>query len=642
MSSRIRYDISPWGETDTYLFKEGTHTHIYEILGSHLMERDGVRGVYFAVWAPHAQSVSVVGDFNAYTPGMHPLKLRIDGTGVWEGFIENLGEGPTYKYHITPADGQGAFEKIDPVGFHFETPPKTATKIHSIEGYEWQDDEWMERRQEFNSHNRPINIYEMHLGSWRRKVEEGNRPLTYIEAAEALAEYLVEMNYTHVEIMPITEFPFDGSWGYQVTGYFAPTSRYGIPQEFMAFVDILHRHNIGVIVDWVPSHFVTDGHGLIKFDGTALYEHEDPRQGFHPEWGSAIFNYGRNEVRAFLVSSAMYWFQKYHIDGIRVDAVASMLYLDYAREEGEWIPNKFGGNENLEAIQFLRQLNESVYRENRGIMMMAEESTAFPMVSRPVYLGGLGFGYKWNMGWMHDTLKYFQLDPIHRKHHHHQLTFSFVYMYQENYVLPLSHDEVVHMKGSLINKMPGDEEQKFANLRSLYTYMTAHPGKKLLFMGGEIAQWREWNYKESLDWHLLENPKHRGIQTLLKTLNGLYRDEPALHRYDCEAKGFEWIDELDYQSNLISFVRKADDPMDDILVICHFADTVRDGYRIGVPYEGEYRVIFNSQAPEYSGWEDQPYFNIKSEEIPTHGRENSIALRLPPLSVLYLKRVNEK
>ena len=638
--SRVRYDISPWGETDTYLFKEGTHTHIYEILGSHLMERDGVRGVYFAVWAPSARAVSVIGDFNAYTPGMHPLKPRIDGTGVWEGFIENLGEGPTYKYHITPPEGGEGFDKIDPLGFYFETPPKTATKIHSIEGYAWEDEAWMQRRHEINAHDKPVNIYEVHLGSWRRKIEEGNRPLSYREAAEELARYLVDMNYTHVELMPITEFPFEGSWGYQVTGYFAPTARYGTPQDFMAFVDTMHRHGIGVIMDWVPSHFVTDGHGLIRYDGTALYEHEDPRQGFHPEWGSAIFNYGRNEVRAFLVSSAMFWFQKYHIDGIRVDAVASMLYLDYARKEGEWIPNKFGGNENLEAIQFLRQLNESVYRENKGIMMMAEESTAFPMVSRPVYLGGLGFGYKWNMGWMHDTLEYFQLDPIHRKHHHHQLTFSFVYMYQENYVLPLSHDEVVHMKGSLINKMPGDDEKKFANLRSLLAYMTAHPGKKLLFMGGEIAQWREWNYKESLDWHLLDNPKNRGVQQMVRELNALYRDEGALHRYDCEAKGFEWIDELDYQSNLISFLRKGDESDDDILVVCHFADTVREGYRIGVPQAGEYETIFSSQWKRFGGWDEaDEYPRLRSDTVEVHGREHSLLMRLPPLSVLFMKRV---
>jgi len=633
----IHYDVSPWGETDSYLFKEGTHTRLYEILGSRRMVREGVEGVYFAVWAPNAERVSVVGDFNAYRAGMHPLRLRIDGSGVWEGFVEKLGEGLTYKYYITPAEGGAGFEKIDPFGFHFETPPKTATKIWGIDGYVWKDHAWMERRHEVNAHTAPMSTYEVHLGSWRTHAD--GSPLSYREAAEQLAEYLVAMNYTHVELMPVTEFPFDGSWGYQVTGYFAPTSRYGTPQEFMAFVDTMHAHGIGVIMDWVPSHFVTDGHGLIRFDGTALYEHEDPRQGFHPEWGSAIFNYGRNEVRAFLVSSAMFWFDKYHIDGIRVDAVASMLYLDYARKEGEWIPNKFGGNENLDAIAFLRQLNESVYRDHRGVVMIAEESTAFPMVSRPVYLGGLGFGYKWNMGWMHDSLNYFKLDPIHRQHHHHQLTFSFFYMYHENYVLPLSHDEVVHMKGSLLNKMPGDENQKFAHLRALFGYMTAHPGKKLLFMGGELAQWKEWNYQEGLEWYLLEKPRHRGIQKMLARLNALYRDEAALHRYDCDPKGFEWIDDQDYQSNILVWLRKGDEEEEPIVVVCHFADTVREGYRIGLPAAGSYREIFNSQDPEYAGWGLGNEGLLESEAVEQHGREHSLTLRLPPLSVLFLQRV---
>ena len=634
---KIHYDISPWGETDSYLFKEGTHTRLYEILGSRKMVREGTEGVYFAVWAPHAESVSVVGDFNGYRPGVHPLKLRIDGSGVWEGFIEGLAQGLTYKYFITSAlDGNG-FEKIDPFGFHFETPPKTATKIWSLEGYEWRDDAWMERRHEVNAHTAPMSTYEVHLGSWRTHAD--GTVLSYREAAEQLAEYLVEMNYTHVELMPVTEFPFDGSWGYQVTGYFAPTSRYGTPQDFMAFVDIMHAHGIGVIVDWVPSHFVTDGHGLIRFDGTALYEHEDPRQGFHPEWGSAIFNYGRNEVRAFLVSSAMFWFDKFHIDGIRVDAVASMLYLDYARKEGEWIPNRYGGNENLEAIAFLRQLNESVYRDHRGVVMIAEESTAFPMVSRPVYLGGLGFGYKWNMGWMHDSLNYFKLDPIHRQHHHHQLTFSFFYMYHENYVLPLSHDEVVHMKGSLLNKMPGDENQKFAHLRSLFAYMTAHPGKKLLFMGGELAQWKEWNYREGLEWYLLDNPRHKGVQKLVARLNALYRDEPALHRYDCETRGFEWIDDQDYQNNILVWLRKGEEEEEPVVVVCHFADTLRPGYRIGLPAGGRYREIFNSQDPEFAGWGGGNAELLQAEEREHHGRPYSLELTLPPLSVLFLKRV---
>jgi len=633
--AEIYYDTSPWGETDSYLFKEGTHERLYEIMGSHIMEREGENGVYFAVWAPHAAEVSVIGDFNAYTPGTHRLKLREDGSGVWEGFIPGIGAGITYKYYVvSELDNQG-HEKSDPYAFFAEKPPRSASRVWDIEGYPWSDGEWMNNRHKYQTHRCPVNIYEVHLGSWRRKVEEGNRPLTYREAAAELAAYLVDMNYTHVEIMPITEFPFEGSWGYQVTGYFAPTARYGAPQEFMEFVEALHARGIGVIMDWVPSHFVMDGHGLMRFDGTALYEHEDPRQGFHSEWGSAIFNYGRNEVRAFLVSSAMFWFQKYHIDGLRVDAVASMLYLDYARKEGEWIPNRYGGNENLEAIAFLRQLNEAVYRENRGILMIAEESTAFPVVSRPTYLGGLGFGYKWNMGWMHDTLKYFKNDPIYRQHHHHHLTFSFVYMYDENYVLPLSHDEVVHMKGSLINKMPGDEIQKFANLRALLAYMTAHPGKKLLFMGGEIAQWREWNYESSLDWHLLENPRHRGIQNLVRELNRLYREEEALHRYDCEPEGFEWIDELDYHSNVICFLRKSDNAT--ILVVCHFADTVRRDYRIGVPERGSYRLIFTSQDPAYGGWEHEYPEMIQSEELECHGRRHSISMRLPALSVCYFK-----
>ncbi len=638
MKRSIHYDISVWEEMDTYLFKEGTHTRLYEKLGSRLMQRAGVSGVYFAVWAPNANYVSVIGDFNDYDASVHPLRLRDDGTGVWEGFVEQVEIGMTYKYHIVSGVDGSVGEKTDPYAFYCEVPPKTASRVWSIEGYEWKDDVWMDLRKDRNSHTSPVNIYEVHLGSWRRKVEENNRPLTYLEAAQELADYLKMMSYTHVELMPLTEYPFEGSWGYQVTGYFAPTSRYGTPQEFMQFVDTMHRNGIGVIMDWVPSHFVTDGHGLIRFDGTALYEHEDPRQGFHPEWSSAIFNYGRNEVRAFLISSAMYWCEKYHIDGIRVDAVASMLYLDYARNEGEWIPNKYGGNENLDAIIFLKQLNESLYGAYEDIMMIAEESTAFPMVSRPVYLGGLGFGYKWNMGWMHDTLKYFKLEPIFRQYHHHQLTFSFIYMYDENYILPLSHDEVVHMKGSLINKMPGDENQKFANLRALFSYMTAHPGKKLLFMGGEIAQWREWNYEESIDWHLLEKSRHKGIQRLVRKLNELYIHEPALHRYDCESKGFEWIDELDYQSNVLVFMRKSDHDEDTIIVVCHFSDTVREGYRIGLPEEGVYEEIFNSQYEEFDGWKVTNPHPIESENVEHHGRSNSLRLTLPPLGVLFLKR----
>ncbi len=634
----IHYDVTRLSDMDIYLFKEGTHVKLYDKLGSHPMKREGADGVYFAVWAPNASAVSVVGDFNAYDPMAHPLKMRIDGSGIWEGFIEGAKKGDTYKYHIVGYDGRH-FDKADPYAKYAEKPPKSASRIWSIDDYRWNDETWMDLRKDRNAHDKPIATYEVHLGSWRRKVEEDNRSLTYLEAAHELADYLVQMNYTHVEIMPITEYPFEGSWGYQVTGYFAPTARYGTPQEFMQFVDIMHAHDIGVIMDWVPSHFVTDGHGLINFDGTCLYEHADPRLGYHPEWKSAIFNYGRNEVRAFLISSAMYWLEKYHVDGIRVDAVASMLYLNYARKEGEWIPNKYGGNENLEAIEFLKQLNETVYGAFVDIVTVAEESTAYPMVTRPVYTGGLGFGFKWNMGWMHDTLKYFKLDPVHRQHHHHQITFSMWYAFDENFVLPLSHDEVVHMKGSLINKMPGDENQKFANLRALFAYMTAHPGKKLLFMGGEIAQWREWNYKESLDWHLLDNPRHKGIQKLVSDLNGLYKTERALHLYDEKHDGFEWIDDRDYQHNILAFIRKSDIEEETVLVICNFADAVRENYRVGVPYGGAWKEIFNSQRREYEGWDIVNPHPIEAENVECHGREYSLSLRLPPLGVVYLKMV---
>ena len=639
MKNAIHYDVTRFSDMDIYLFKEGTHVKLYDKLGSHPMERDDTKGVYFAVWAPNAAMVSVIGDFNGYDAAAHPLKLREDGSGIWEGFIEDVQIGQTYKYHIvSKMDGQ-SFEKADPYAKYAEKPPASASRVWSIDDYEWQDDAWMELRKDRNAHDKPISIYEMHLGSWRRVPEEGDRPLTYVEAAEQLARYLVDMNYTHVEIMPITEYPFEGSWGYQVTGYFAPTARYGTPQEFMRFVDILHQHDIGVIMDWVPSHFVTDGHGLINFDGTCLYEHMDPRLGYHPEWKSAIFNYGRNEVRAFLISSAMYWLEKYHIDGIRVDAVASMLYLDYAREEGEWIPNKYGGNENLEAIEFLKQLNETVYGEHDDIVMVAEESTAYPMVTRPVYMGGLGFGFKWNMGWMHDTLKYFKLDPIYRQHHHHQITFSMWYAFDENFVLPLSHDEVVHMKGSLIRKMPGDDNQKYANLRALFAYMTAHPGKKLLFMGGEFAQWSEWNYERSLDWHLLENPCHRGIQRLVADLNKLYKTERALYLYDEKHAGFEWIDDTDYQHNVLAFLRKSDREEETILVVCNFADTVYHNYRVGMPIPGRWQEIFNSQYKQYEGWDITNPQPIETEEIECHGRKYSLNLQLPPLGVSFFKLV---
>ena len=639
MPHAIRYDITRLTELDIYLFKQGTHTKLYEKLGSHPMKAGKKQGVYFAVWAPNAQSVSVRADFNDYDPNRHPLKLREDDSGIWEGFIENVETGPTYKYHIVSKHHDIVHEKSDPFALYSEKPSKSASRVWSLEGYEWKDEGWMKERKKHNAHDAPISVYEMHLGSWRRKVEEENRYLTYAEIAEELVPYLKEMNYTHVEFMPLTEYPYFGSWGYQVVGYFAATARFGTPHDLMALIDALHRNGIGVIMDWVPSHFAVDMHGLINFDGTALYEHDDPRQGYHPEWGSIIFNYGRNEVRAFLISSAMFWLEKYHIDGIRVDAVASMLYLNYAREEGEWIPNKYGGNENIEAVEFLRQLNHSVYGEFPDIMMIAEESTAWPGVTRPTDIGGLGFGFKWNMGWMHDSLKYMSFDPIYRQHHHHQLTFSMWYAFDENFMLPLSHDEVVHMKGSLINKMPGSNEQKFANLRALYAHMTAHPGKKLLFMGGEIAQFAEWNYKQSLDWHLLDYPLHEKLRKMISDLNGIYRDYRALHQYDEKREGFEWIDDGDYQKNCISFMRKSDNPDETIIVVCNFADRVERNYRIGSPYGGKWVEIFNSQSEYYEGWNIGNEGPLDAEEIPMHDRSYSLSMTLPPLGVIYLKRV---
>ncbi len=636
-NKKIYHDFSLFTDYDIYLFKEGKHTKLYEKMGAHFAERKGKKGVYFAVWAPNAKFVSVRGDFNNYDTESHPLKLRHDESGIWEGFVEGIEEGITYKYHIRSKYHDIVHDKSDPYGFFWEVPPKSATRVWDIEGYKWEDKEWMEKRASKNALDAPISVYEVHLGSWRRKVEEGNRYLTYRELADELAEYLKEMNYTHVELLPITEYPFDGSWGYQVIGYFAPTARFGTPQDFMYFVDKMHQNGIGVIMDWVPSHFAVDMHGLINFDGTALYEHADPRQGYHPEWGSIIFNYGRNEVKAFLISSAMFWLEKYHIDGIRVDAVASMLYLDYARKDGEWIPNKYGGNENLEAIEFLKELNTSIYTAFPDIVSVAEESTAWPMVTKPPYMGGLGFELKWNMGWMHDTLDYFKKDPIYRQFHHDRLTFTIWYAFDENFLLPLSHDEVVHMKGSLINKMPGLYEDKFANLRALFSYMTAHPGKKLLFMGGEFAQFAEWNYKQSLDWHLLDFPLHKGMQKLVKDLNKLYQTEEALYKYDVERKGFEWIDYTDHQNNIISFIRRGE--KESIVVVCNFAPVERIGYRIGVDEEGFYREIFNSDSLVYGGRNIGNLGGKEAENIPMHGRRYSLSLTLPPLGVLYLKKV---
>ena len=639
MKNEIFYDVTLFSELDIYLFKEGTHSKLYNHLGSHSLIREGVDGVYFALWAPNANSVSVRGDFNNYNEESHYLNKREDDSGIWEGFITNVSQGTTYKYHIKSEHENANQDKADPYAFYGEVAPSSASRVWSIDKHEWSDKQWMKTRHKNNSHKAPISIYEVHLGSWRRKVEEGGRFLTYLESAQELASYLIDMNFTHVELMPVTEYPFEGSWGYQVTGYFAPTARYGTPEEFMGFVDIMHQNGIGVILDWVPSHFVTDGHGLMNFDGTCLYEHKDPQKGYHPQWKSAIFNYDRNEVRAFLISSAMFWLEKYHIDGIRVDAVASMLYLNYAREEGEWTPNEDGSNVNRGAVRFLKQLNTTTYENFNDIMMMAEESTNYSMVSGKVSDGGLGFGYKWNMGWMHDILKYMKKDPLYRQHNHENLTFSFVYMFNENYVLPLSHDEVVHMKGSLINKMPGDNNQKFANLRALYAYMMAHPGKKLLFMGGEIGQFAEWNYKQSIDWHLLEYPLHSKLQKMLSDLNLIYRQERALHLYDEKPEGFEWIDDGDYEHNCISFIRKSDNLDENVYIFCNFADETQESYRVGVPYDGMYIEIFNSQSEYYEGWNIGNSGPLKASRESMHGRDYSISLTLPPLGVIYLKRV---
>jgi len=635
----IFYDITRFSEYDIYLFKEGKNYKLYEKFGSHFMQRDREEGVYFATWAPNAEAVHVRGDFNNYSLDAHPLKKREDDSGIWEGFIVGITEEMTYKYYIKTHEHNANPDKADPYAFYAEVAPNSSSKVYKLDAYKWHDAKWMKNRHKNNSQKSPISIYEVHLGSWRRKVEEGNRVLTYEESAYELAEYVKEMNFTHVELLPITEFPYEGSWGYQVTGYFAPTARYGTPHDFMKFVDIMHKSGIGVILDWVPSHFVTDGHGLMNFDGTSLYEHKDPRKGYHPEWGSAIFNYDRNEVRAFLGSSALFWLEMYHLDGIRVDGVASMLYLDYAREEGEWIPNEDGSNVNRGAVQFLSELNSAVQDEYNDIIMVAEESTNYSKVSFPVSDGGLGFDYKWNMGWMHDILKYMKFDPYFRQHHHEHLTFSFVYMYKENYILPLSHDEVVHMKGSLINKMPGENPQKFANLRALFSLMIAHPGKKLLFMGGEFAQFAEWNYTQSLDWHLVEQQEHKQMQELVKTLNKLYKNESALHRHDTHTDGFEWIDERDYQANVISFIRKGAKNRKPLIIVCNFSGKVHNGYEIGLPSKGVYEEIFCSEDEAFGGLGAANPKSIKSTKQECHGRENMLKIDLAPLSVSYFKRV---
>src|SRR6267154_747049 len=576
-------------DQDLYLFNEGSNYRIHEKMGAHLITRSGQSGGCFSVWAPNAHQVSVVGSFNDWAPQADRLEPR-GSSGIWEGFVPGVTKGALYKFHIEARRQSYRVDKADPVGFLHEKPPRTASVVWDLE-YQWGDREWMEKRAARNSLRAPHSIYEVHLGSWMRVPEEHNRPLTYRETASRLAEYVSRTGFTHVEFLPVMEHPFYGSWGYQTTGYFAPTSRYGKPQDFMYLVDYLHQHGIGVILDWVPSHFPSDAHGLAYFDGTHLYEHSDSRQGFHPDWKTHIFNYGRPEVRSFLMSSAMFWLDKYHIDDLRVDAVASMLYLDYSRKAGEWIPNKFGGRENLEAISFLRQMNMDIYRNFPDVQTIAEESTSWPMVSRPAHLGGLGFGLKWDMGWMHDTLAYFERDPIYRKFHHNLLTFRMIYAYHENFVLPLSHDEVVHLKGSLIHKMPGDEWQRFANLRLLYGYMYAQSGKKMLFMGDEFGQVHEWAHDGSLDWHLLTLPLHEGLRHWVENINHLYRNEAALHELECDPAGFEWIDCNDAPASVVSLLRKSPRPQDAVAIVCNFTPVPRMDYRVGVPHGGFWREV---------------------------------------------------
>jgi 1,4-alpha-glucan branching enzyme len=623
---------------DRHLLAEGTHYRAHEKLGAHPAVLDGVSGIAFAVWAPSARRVSVVGDFNDWDGRSHPMRLH-HANGIWEIFVPGLGERERYKFEIRGHSAEPLALKSDPYALAFEADtPRTASVVASLDDFRWRDEAWLAERARRHPLQEPLSIYEVHLGSWRRVPEEGDRFLDYRELAEQLADYVVEMGFTHVELLPVMEHPFYGSWGYQTIGYFAPSRRYGGPREFMAFVDHLHRHGVGVILDWVPAHFPRDPHGLVYFDGTHLYEHADPRQREHPDWGTLIFNYGRNEVANFLLGSALFWLDRYHADGLRVDAVASALYLDYSRKPGEWLANQFGGRENLGAVAFFRRMNELVHGTYPGVIVAAEESTSWPLVSRPTYLGGLGFGFKWNMGWMHDVLDYMSLDPVHRKYHHYQLTFGLMYAWTENFVLPLSHDEVVHGKGSLLAKMPGDDWQQFANLRALYAYMWTHPGKKLLFMGGEIGQRREWHHDRSLDWHLLgEGPYHRGLQRLVRDLNRLYRRERALHELDADPAGFAWIDCADWEQSVVSFVRRARDAGDFVLVVCNLTPVPRHAYRVGVPRPGYYRELVNSDAGEYGGSNLGNEGGAWAEPRPSQGQPHSLTLTLPPLAVLVLK-----
>ncbi len=621
---------------DLYLLGEGNNYRLYEKLGAHVSERNGTAGTHFAVWAPNARQVSVIGDFNAWRRNQHPLE-SLGSSGIWEGFIPGVGPGALYKYAIDSRNGNFWVDKADPCGFAAEVRPHTASKVWDLSDYMWGDGSWLSERASRHALGAPISIYEVHLGSWKRVPEEGNRWLSYRELAPQLAEYAQQMGYTHVEFLPVMEYPLDASWGYETVGHFAPTSRFGTPADFMYLIDTLHQHGIGVILDWGPAHFPRDEHGLGYFDGTHLYEHSDPRKGEQPDWGTFIFNYGRHEVSNFLIGNALFWLDKYHVDVLRVDAVASMLYLDYGRKPGEWIPNEYGGRENLDAVAFLRRLNEHLYAEFPDAFTIAEESTSWPMVSRPTYLGGLGFGFKWDMGWMHDTLDYFGLDPIYRRYHHNELTFRMLYAFSENFVLPLSHDEVVYGKRSLLAKMPGDDWQKFANLRLLLGLMFAQPGKKLLFMGGDFGQWREWNHDASLDWNLLEEPQHRGLQRWVRDLNGLYCGEPALHKLDCDPAGFEWVDCDNAEESVIGFLRKGTTPDDLLLVACNFTPVPRHDYRIGVPRGGRWAEVLNSDAPVYGGSGQGNLGGVVAEPVAWHGRSHLLNVTLPPLGIVIFK-----
>ncbi len=619
---------------DLHLLGEGRHWKSYEKLGSQLHVVDGVAGVNFAVWAPNAEALSLVGDFNGWDGRNHAMQRRVP-SGIWELFVPGIGAGTLYKYRVH-ADGSFS-DRADPYGFGAEVPPRTASKVVDLASHSWRDQEWTTQRAAQNSLSAPLSIYEVHLGSWRRPGTDPHRWLSYADLERELVPYCLEMGFTHVEFLPPMEHPFSASWGYQTIGLFAATSRFGSPQDLMSLIDALHRAGVGVIVDWVPAHFPRDGHGLRRFDGTALYEHEDPRKGEHPDWGTLIFNYGRNEVANYLVSSALFWLDRYHVDGLRVDAVASMLYLDYSRKDGEWVPNCHGGRENLEAVEFIKSFNIQVHSHHPGVLTIAEESTSWAGVSRPTYVGGLGFSLKWNMGWMNDTLRYMRHDPVHRKYHHDELTFSLIYAFHENFVLPLSHDEVVHGKGSLLDQMPGDVWQKFANLRLFYSYMWCHPGKKLLFMGGEFGQWQEWNFDESLDWHLLAGESHRGLSRAVADLNNLVRREPALHELDFDGGGFEWIDCHNWHDSVLVFVRRGSKSHDCLVVCCNFTPVLRHGYRIGLPAAGAYEEVFNSDSSWYGGSNAGNSGPIQSAAMPHHGREHSLTMTLPPLAVVVLK-----